>query len=309
VTKRFDLGVGREAESNTMRPATRYACVAFVSHWAAAWLLLSATNIQYVNGQDGLPLAIPADDILAVDVARLADAIAVDQNPLAAQIRRQLEPMLKVELSFVNRAAQLNDDQRRALVVASLKWFDQFVADFVKQRDPNERLMWMQGMRGVMIGGNQPASDPREMIQRGVAEVVANTLPKERVAAYEGECARRKQFYREVAVANLVERVDEQLRLSSHQRLDVTEALLDGWEKGAVSQLEIFILGADGLPASAEKWIRPELSESQRRLLSRRNTLNSQEIFFGQVDGAPDEVIDDIDLNAHLPVLADEPPN
>jgi hypothetical protein len=278
---------------------------------AAACLLLCAADIQFVSAQDRIQLAVPGGrgPFVEVDAVLLADAIPVEQDPLAAQIRRQLEPMLKVELSFVSRAVQLNDDERRALVAASLKWFDQFIADFAKRREPNERLMWMQGMRGVMIGGNQPASDPRDMIQRGVAEVVADTLPKESVAAYEGECARRKQFYREVAVANLVERVDEQLRLSSHQRLDITEALLDGWEKGAVPQLEIFILGADGLPASAERWIRPELSESQRRLLSRRNTLNSQEIFFGQVDGAPDEVIDDIDLNAHLPVLADEPPN
>jgi hypothetical protein len=294
-----------------MSVATRDFRVDFFTRWATVWLLLAAADIRFVSAQERLQLAVPGGGgpFVEVDIGLLADAIPVEQDPLAAQIRRQLEPMLKVELSFVSRAAQLNDDERRSLVAASLKWFDQFLADFAKQREPNERLMWMQGMRGVMIGGNRPASDLREMIQRGVAEVVANTLPKESVAAYETECSRRKQFCREVAVANLVERVDEQLRLSSQQRLDIAEALLEDWEKGAVPQLEIFILGANGLPASTEKWIRPELSESQRRLLNRMNTLNSQEIFFGQVDGAADEVIDDIDLNAHRPVLADEPPN
>jgi hypothetical protein len=295
-----------------MRLATRFAAVRFNACWAAACLLLGVATDQFVSAQDRIRLAVPAGRgrIVAVDNVLLADPIPANQNPLGAQIRRQLEPMLKVELSFVNRAANLNLEERHALIAASLKWFEQFVADFVKRQDPNERQMWLQGMRGVMIGGDRPASDPRELIQRGVAEVVANTLSKEKVAAYERESSRRMQFYREVAVANLVDCVDEHLRLSSQQRQDITNSLLESWEKGAVPQLEVFMLGRNGVPASTEMWIRPELSEPQRRLLNRMSKLRSQEIFFGQVDlGAPDEVIDDIDLNAQLPVLADESQN
>jgi hypothetical protein len=282
-----------------MRPVTRFAAVVFYACCAAAWLLLAIADFRFLSAQDRVRVAVPAAraPIMAADNVRFAVPVAANQ-PIVAQIRGQIEPMLKVELSFVNRAANLNDDQRRVLVAASLKWFDEFVAEFAKSQDPNERLMWLQGMRGVMIGNAGLGPGPRESVQRGVAGVAASTLPKEKVALYESECTRRMQFYREVAVANLVVCADEQLRLSRNQRLDITDSLLENWEKGAVPQLEVFMLGTNGLPPSTEMWIRPELSVAQRRLLNGMEKIQPQ-IFLGQADfGAPGEVIDDVELPA-----------
>jgi hypothetical protein len=277
---------------------------------AALSLLLWTAEVRPINGQDRIRRAVPMQRVRVRDNVLLAAPAAMNPQPMVDQIRRQLEPMLKVELSFVNRAAKLNDDERQALVAASLKWFDTFAADFVNKQDPNEQQMWLQGMRGIRIGGDRSTADPRESIERGVAQVVASTLSKEKVTTYESECAARMKFYREVAVANVVECADEQLNLSSLQRLEITKSLLENWEKDLEPQLEFFVVKADALPDAAEMWIRPALSDSQRRMLNRMNKLRTQEIFFGQIGGGPDnEVIDDIDLNVQLPVAADEPGN
>ena len=277
---------------------------------AALWLLLGTADLQPINGQDRFRRAVPMQRVRVRDNVLLAAPAALNPQPVVEQIRRQLEPMLKVELSFVSRAANLTDDERQALVAASLKWFDTFAADFVKKQDPNEQQMWLQGMRGIRIGGDRSTVDPRESIERGVAQVVATTLSKEKVSAYESECAARMNFYREVAVANVVECVDDKLNLTSQQRLNITESLLENWEKDLDPELELFVVKADALPNDAEMWIRPALSDSQRRMLSRMNKIRTQEIFFGQIGGGPEnEVIDDIDLNVQLPVASDEPGN
>jgi hypothetical protein len=221
----------------------------------------------------------------------------VNQQPMLMQIRRQLEPLLKVELSFVSRAADLNLEERRALIAASVKWFDEFVADFFEQQDQEERQMWLQGMQGVFIGGGRTASNPRESIERGVAQVVTSTLSKEKAAAYERECAKRASFYRDVTVANLVERFDEKLKFSAKQRGSITDSLTENLDRAQIPEVEALMTHTDALPDAAEMWIRPELSEPQRRMLNNMNNLASGQIFFARIE-AGGEVIDDIELPA-----------
>ncbi len=87
-------------------------------------------------------------------VQRKAGPAAV-QNTIEQQMHKQLEPMLKTEISFAARAAELNDDERRALIIAGKKWFDSFVADFVKNQDPNQQQMLLQGGQMMWFGGPQ----------------------------------------------------------------------------------------------------------------------------------------------------------
>ncbi|HEY3394145.1 MAG TPA: hypothetical protein VGK58_15640, partial [Lacipirellulaceae bacterium] len=233
---------------------------------------------------------------------------AFEGQAIDGQVRRQLESLLKVELSFASRVADLNDGERRALVAASVEWLDKFVADFGKNMDPNQRLILQRGAQGHAVWGRQMGDNPRESIQRGVAQVVGATLPKDKVAAYRSECAKRDEFYRDVTIANLVERLDEKLILTAEQRGKITEALVENWDASLVPQVEVFMVRADALPGAVEMWIRPELSESQRRVLNRMNKL-PQRVFFGNVEfGGEGEVIDDIDLNVQSPLAVDGPP-
>jgi hypothetical protein len=220
-----------------------------------------------------------------------------NQNPnaLEPQIRARLEPMLRTELSFANRAAGLNDDERRALIAASKKWLDAFVVDFAKHQDPNQRQMWLQGMR--VIGGPQVGDDPRESVQHGVAEVVAATLPAEKVVAYENECGKRSAFYRQVIVDNLVALIDTKVILSPEQRQKITTSLNDHWDPSWAPQLELFAMNNDTWPNVPDQWVLPELTPSQRSVLSQLNRMSNRMIINGGAFGLEVGEIDDISLD------------
>ena len=182
-------------------PISNLGCCACA---VAAWLLLVTADCRPTNGQDRAQQVVQANRARAIRNVLLAP-VGENRQPLVDQLRRHLEPNLKVELSFINRAAELNDDERRALVSASVKWFNDFIVDFVKNEDPNEQQLLIHRMQGVVVGGVRNATDPRESVQQGLAKVAAATLPKEKVDQYESECAKRAKFYREVTVVNLVE--------------------------------------------------------------------------------------------------------
>ena len=246
------------------------------------------------------PRAVPRANM---DVVWNAVPAINNQIAIERQARTRLEPMLKTELSFANRAAGLNDDERRALVVASKKWLDDFVVGFVKNLDPNQRQMWLQGMRA--IGGQVADEDPRVSIQHGVAELVAATLPEEKVVAYETEAGKRSAFLRNVIVQNLVDMIDAKVVLSPDQRQKITASLNNHWDSSWVPQLEMFTLGNDMWPNVPDQWILPELTPSQRGVLSALNRPSGQ-IFVGNAGfGVEVGEIDDIDLNDVPPQTED----
>ncbi len=200
-----------------------------------------------------------------------------------------------------------NDDERRTLIVKSKKWFDTFVVDFVKGQDPNQQQMLLQGMQGVWFGGRQQRpQNPRDALLRGVAKIVAATLPKEKAAAYEVECRQRKEFERQAAVANLVDRIDEKVKLSPEQWKKVTAALNDHWDEKEAPQLEAFVVGNmwPGIPEVTVGWVFPDLSPAQQAVLRRTNSTGTTHVFFGGgvlggLVGGVNEVIDDIDLETN----------
>jgi hypothetical protein len=264
---------------------------------------MGAADHQSAIGQDRLQPVAQVNRVELLGNVLLAPRVADDEQQVVAQLRQQLEPMLKVELSFASRAAELNDEDRRALVAAAVTWFDEFVIDYVKNQDPNERQMWLHGARGMMLGGRRSVSDPRKSIEEGVATVVSTTLSKEKAAAYERENERRTNFFREATIANLVGLSDEKVDLSKEQREKITH-LLAGRDQ--LPQFEVLMMQTDALPAGIDKWIRSELSEPQRSVLGRINKFPDQVFFGGMAMGGNDEVIDDIDLNARTPVAAGE---
>jgi hypothetical protein len=226
-------------------------------------------------------------------------APAPNQQLLAPQLRARLEPMLKVELSFANRAAGLNDEERRSVIAASKKWLDDFVVDFGKNMDPNRRQMWMQGMHAV--GGRQGDEDPRESIQRGVAEVLAANLPPEKVASYKAESDKRAAFHRQVTIEALVDLIDTKVNLSSDQRGKITASLSDHWDPVWAPQLEIFTINSDLWPNIPDELVSPSLTPAQRGVLNQLNRQNG--VTFIGAGGFGREVgeIDDISLEDDSP--------
>src|SRR6185312_4196035 len=80
---------------------------------------------------------------------------AAAQNAIQQQMRKMLEPMLKVELSFAARVTDLNKEERKKLAADGKVWFEKFLVDFLKNQDPNQQQMLLQGMQGVWFGNQQ----------------------------------------------------------------------------------------------------------------------------------------------------------
>jgi hypothetical protein len=231
-------------------------------------------------------------------VLQRAVAVAANQKTIEQQMRAQLEPMLKAELSFANRAAELNDDERRTLIAGSKKWFEEFIGPFVEKQDPNQRQMMLQAGNGIWFGGQAPSrDDPRKSIQTGVAKLVSDTLPKEKRDKYKEECRKREEFVRLATVDNLVTRIDEKVILSADQRKKVTDALIKHWDENSAPQLEAFAISATIWPGIPDQWVLPELTESQQAVLSRINRTSGRVFIGGMGFGMGGEVIDDIEFD------------
>jgi hypothetical protein len=103
---------------------------------------------------------------------------AVNQKQIEQQMRKFLEPMLKAEISFASRAADLEAPERQKLITIAKQWFEKYLKDFINKQDPNQQQMLLQGIQGVWFGGGQQKpQDPRDWIREGVAKIAASTLP------------------------------------------------------------------------------------------------------------------------------------
>jgi hypothetical protein len=234
------------------------------------------------------------------------------QNAVQQQVRKMLEPILKVELSFAARAAELNQVERQKLIADGKEWFEKFLVDFLKKQDPNQQQMLLQGIQGVWFGNQQQKpSNPRDEIQGGVAKLVKGSLSKEKVTKYENECRKRNEFARQVSVDNLVERLDEKVKLSPDQWKKITKSLNEHWDKSRDPQLEAFALNPSMWPGAPDEWVLSELSPAQQAVLKRINTTSEQFFInggvFGQMFGGDNSVIDDADLETVQPAAVDAP--
>jgi hypothetical protein len=232
---------------------------------------------------------------------------AAAQNGVEQQMHKQLEPMLKTEISFAARAAELKDDERRALIIAGKKWFDSFVADFVKNQDPNQQQMMLQG-GGQMIwfgGPDRKVTDPREAIRKGLLNVATSTLTKEKSQAYADESKKREEFIRKVSIDNLVARIDEKVDVSADQRKKITESLTANLDKAHQPQLEAFAMNGNMWPGGSKESALPELTAAQKAVFNRLNSAAGQMFFGGNLFNVQGVEIDDVDLDE--PTQNDKP--
>jgi hypothetical protein len=232
--------------------------------------------------------------------------IGPNQNAMQNQVRRVLEPMLKSELSFAARCANLNQDERHKLVTAGKEWFDKFLPDYIKGMDPNQQQMMLQGVQGVWFGNRQQKiENPRDRIQAGVAKICQAQFTKEQAATYTRECKKREDFVRQTIIDNLVARIDEKLKLSPEQCKRINKSMSDRWDKDQAPELESLAINTNMWPSVPDGWILPELTPAQQAVMRRMSATSSQ-IWFGGgmfmgVMGNNGAVLDDIGYDADAP--------
>ena len=225
-------------------------------------------------------------------------AKAAAANALEQQMRKQLEPTLKAELSFAVRAAALDANERRSLIAAGKTWFDKYIADAAKNQDPNRQQMLMQGGQAIWFGGRGPqTTNPRNEIRKGLAKIAASSFSKEKAEAYAGECRKRDDFYRQVSVENLIVRIDDKVILSPEQRKVISDSLTTHWDQIDKPQIEAFAISASMWPGVPNDRVLPALTAAQQAVLKRLNSVTGRVFFGNGMFGEQGAVLDDIDLN------------
>lgn len=250
-------------------------------HYCTAALAISLASVSLAEAE-------LIADVLQLDIA----AVNIEDEPINAienQLRAQYEPIVKVELSFVNRVCKLSDEQRRNLIAKS----NEKLTEYIKQAAKNGNR---QQFQGVWIGNAQPNTpDPRSEIQTRIAELVKANLPEEQVAIYEAECRHRVDFANQAAVDNLVSRIDKELVLSPDQQAKIRKSLIDNFDKKWAPQPEMFMHGINMWPSVPDQWVKPHLTTNQQAAWA-RIPRNAGHTFSHGVD-AQAQVIDDIDLD------------
>jgi hypothetical protein len=266
---------------------------------------ISTTNRKFAEARSlAMKNRIAADRTAIVRKRVVPNAAAqVQQNAIEQQMRKFLEPMLTTELSFAARTMDLNREERRKLAADGKAWFNKFIVGYVANQDPQQQQMLLQGMQGVWFGNQQRRPEnPRDSIRAGVAKVVKDTQSIVKAGAYADECRKRDEFARQASVDNMVERIDEKVKLSPDQWKKLAKVLSDHWDKNRDPQVEALAMNTSMWPGTPLQWVLPELSPSQQAVLKRVNTMSTRIVInggvFAQMNGGNGDVFDDINDEA-----------
>jgi hypothetical protein len=183
------------------------------------------------------------------------------------QFTQQFRPILRAEYHVVRVACGLKPDQRMGIARAG----EQALRDVARKH--------LETMRRPMTMAQRAALDPRRLIQQGLAAAVKAQLPLEQAARYQDELAKRNALRKQVAVRNLVARLDHDLILSPEQRNRLSESLSSHWDDSWGQSLEMFVYNSV-LPPIPDPYVVPYLSDAQKRIW--RSTQKVQG-FFGQM--------------------------
>ena len=174
------------------------------------------------------------------------------------QFLPQLSPLMTAELSFINRACNLNLEQRKKIKAASDLCLKAAVRTYALAA--NGRAFGFQGRRVETI------PDPSELMHQALANVLEETLQPQQRTAYDAEMAKRKAFRQRAAVAGLVAIIDKRLFLTAEQRQKLSESLVNNWNPNWGQSSETLINAADNLPGIPDQFVMPMLNESQQQV-------------------------------------------
>ena len=105
--------------------------------------------------------------------------------------------------------------------------------------------------------------DPRELLLEGMAAARNAHLTPEQLARYQVEIESRSEFKKEVAVRNLIVKLDGVLWLTTEQRERLRESLSSHWNREWCPSLQVFRY-EQYIPDIPDEYLVPFLSSSQK---------------------------------------------
>lgn len=187
-----------------------------------------------------------------------------------------LKPMVNLELSFIKRVCDPSDEQMEAIVKEAENVLGK-MSDLVRAPGRVAMGLAVGGARGLAVGGDmgvvfrgpnqeQLIGNPYHRVREEMADCVKPKLTAEQYDRYVEESKQRDEFEREVAVSIAVELLDSKLVLTSEQRTQLTEKLMQGWKQVDFQWLQSYQNNPQYLPTMPSDLIEPILTSTQKNL-------------------------------------------
>jgi hypothetical protein len=182
------------------------------------------------------------------------------------QFTQQFRPILRAEYHVVRAVCQLTLEQRKQIA-----------------RDAENALKdvaqsYVEAMQRPMTAAERTAREPRTLIQDALFRAVKARLTANQAARYQEELARRSAGRKQLAVRNLVARLDNDLVLSSAQRDQISQSLSSHWDDSWAQSLEMFLYDYGFIPPIPDQLVAPFLNEVQKKAWW---STRKQQVFFG----------------------------
>jgi hypothetical protein len=216
-------------------------------------------------------------------------------NALVQQFSPQFRPVLWAEFQVVRVICQPSPAQAKKIARHSETAFQSAVKKYA------------DGMRKPMTMEQRTALDPHKLIQEALLQSVLTELSTEQAARYHEELARRGSHRKQVAIRNLVVKLDHELILDSAQRDKLAEALKAHWSDSWSQSLDALVYDYAFIPNIPSDVVVPLLNDTQKKIwkgIPKNNAFFGQ-FGMGQVANA-DDPLEDPDLReARLAITAE----
>jgi hypothetical protein len=226
-----------------------------------------------------------------------AAPVALNNDGQVRQYAQQFRPILRAEYHIVRVVCRLTPEQRKEIARAGEQSLRVAASKYVDM------------MRRPMTAAQRAALDPRRQIRESLADAVKARLSAELAGRLQDEIAKRDASRKQLAVRNLVARLDHDLVLSPDQRDKVAESLSSHWDDSWGQSLEMFMYNYQFLPQIPDQYVAPLLNDSQKKVW--RSTQKIQTFWggFGMMGGVMvDDPLEDDELReARLEAAKNDP--
>ncbi|TWT77272.1 hypothetical protein Pla123a_19290 [Posidoniimonas polymericola] len=193
------------------------------------------------------------------------DELDAQAKAIIAELRPQLAGKLNAHLHAIRSVANPTKEQQQAILERTSKVLDESLREYAKQMVKGNQNM-AQFMNGVVFNGQGNANEPWDVVREAMAETLKETLTDEQYALYEQEQEAREAFLREATATNFVSALDKQLGLNEDQRVQIHDAILDGWQDGWQGSLRGLLHNSTYMPKLPARIVEPHLTKRQQQV-------------------------------------------
>lgn len=212
--------------------------------------------------------AVPAGAVLKIAGPMQVRAANANLDPIIAQFLPQMMPMMRTELHLLLTVTEATPAQRKAIVADRDK----------AAREAAKKLAQSQQRRGGFHVVNEAAPDPRKLVQEALADAAKAHLAPEQFDRYKAEVARRAEDHKNLAIGNILAKLDQDLILSPDQIETLRASLSKNWNPAWCQSLEMLMGGDQLFPAVPDSVVVPALNPKQKQVW--QGTMRNNGVFW-----------------------------